>query len=195
MPTVRSYIIPKYDTDQILRYARTVKNDKNTICVVQDCIAELADKCKMQVCYEICDVTSHGEVFSISDINIDSKALQEHLTGCNKAVIFVATAGLYIDRMIQKYVDISPLKAYIFQAIGAERIEALCDIFEAEMKNIYMDITSRFSPGYGDLSLQIQRDIFDLIDIPKAIGVTLNESMLMSPSKSVSAIIGIRGEK
>ena len=53
----------------------------------------------------------------------------------------------------------------------------------------------RFSPGYGDLSLEMQRDIFRVLDCPRKIGLTLNESLLMSPSKSVTAIIGISGEE
>ena len=51
-----------------------------------------------------------------------------------------------------------------------------------------------FSPGYGDLPLDLQREIFAALDCPKRIGVSLNESLLMSPSKSVSAIIGLGGE-
>ena len=49
----------------------------------------------------------------------------------------------------------------------------------------------RFSPGYGDLPLSLQRDIFRVLDCPRKIGLTLNESLLMSPSKSVTAIVGL----
>ena len=53
----------------------------------------------------------------------------------------------------------------------------------------------RFSPGYGDLPLEMQRDIFRVLDCSRKIGLTLNESLLMSPSKSVTAIVGIGGEE
>ena len=49
----------------------------------------------------------------------------------------------------------------------------------------------RFSAGYGDLPLEYQRRIFDLLDPPTHIGLTLNDSYLMSPSKSVTALIGV----
>ena len=52
-------------------------------------------------------------------------------------------------------------------------------------------IRPRFSPGYGDLPIEIQKDIFRALDCPRRIGLTLNENLLMSPTKSVSAIIGI----
>ena len=77
------------------------------------------------------------------------------------------------------------------QAIGAERIEALCDCFEADVRGEYGSIRSRFSPGYGDLSLDFQNDLFRVLDCQRTIGLVLNESMLMSPSKSVTAIIGV----
>ena len=48
---------------------------------------------------------------------------------------------------------------------------------------------------YGDLPLEMQKDIFNVLDCSKRIGLTLNESLLMSPSKSVTAIIGISKDK
>ena len=96
-----------------------------------------------------------------------------------------------VDRLIAKYNRISPSKALIFQAIGAERAESLCDLFCDEMKEKY-STNPRYSPGYGDLPLDIQRDIFAVLDCPRKIGLTLNDSLLMSPSKSVTAIIGVK---
>jgi cobalamin-dependent methionine synthase I len=78
------------------------------------------------------------------------------------------------------------------QAIGAERIEALCDVVCAELKEIYGSVGDRFSPGYGDFSLTAQRDIFTMLGCEKRIGLTLNDSLLMSPTKSVTAIIGLK---
>lgn len=79
------------------------------------------------------------------------------------------------------------------QAIGAERIEALCDTFCKDMENDFV-LKPRFSPGYGNLPLQIQKDIISVLDCPKQIGLTLNSSMLMSPTKSVTAITGIKNK-
>ena len=89
-----------------------------------------------------------------------------------------------------KYSKISPVKALIFQAIGAERIEKLCDVF---CKDIAKERKTkpRFSPGFGDLPLTIQKDIFAALDCGKNIGLSLTDSMLMSPTKSVTAIVGI----
>ena len=78
----------------------------------------------------------------------------------------------------------------MFQAIGAERIENLCDLFNNEIKeNNYTK--PRFSAGYGDFGLEFQKEIFNALNLPVKIGINLNNSLIMSPSKSVTAIIGI----
>ena len=56
-------------------------------------------------------------------------------------------------------------------------------------------IRPRFSPGYGDLSINLQRDIFSALEPTKMIGVSLDPDMFMTPSKSVTAIVGIKNVK
>jgi cobalamin-dependent methionine synthase I len=113
------------------------------------------------------------------------------LSGCSEVVIFAATVGLDFDRLVGRYKRVSPSKALLIQALGAERVEALCDKFCAGFEGR----TSRFSPGYGDLELQSQKEIFDLLRVEEKIGISLNESLLMTPTKSVTAIFGIKDEK
>ena len=105
--------------------------------------------------------------------------------------MFCATIGLDIDRLIAKYGVVSPAKALVFQAIGAERIESLCELFCEEMGAEYGNLKPRFSPGYGDLDLAFQSAIFGALECPKKIGVTLTDTLLMTPSKSVTAVMGI----
>ena len=130
----------------------------------------------------------------------DKTTVQQSTSGkkwllCEKAVIFAATIGVEIDRLIAKYSRLSPAKAFCYQAIGAERVEELCDGF-CESVNEKLGaggemLKPRFSPGYGDLPLETQKMIFSLLDCPKRIGVSLGDSLLMSPSKSVTAFAGI----
>ncbi|MBQ5601557.1 MAG: Vitamin B12 dependent methionine synthase activation subunit, partial [Clostridia bacterium] len=71
-------------------------------------------------------------------------------------------------------------------------IEALCDAFCADIKKEYnTGLEPRFSPGYGDLPLSAQKNIFAVLDPERRIGLTLNSSLLMSPSKSVTAFVGL----
>ena len=63
---------------------------------------------------------------------------------------------------------------------------------EYEKDDLYL--RPRFSPGYGDLKLEHQKDWFRLLDISRQIGIELTDSLLMVPTKSVTAIIGIGGD-
>ena len=180
MVYTKSYSAPPIDRREIMRYAGVRGDAPEIEALLQECLAEAEDKLTYKVCYGTFPVSFFD--------SIKSEGLKKHLEGCREAVIFAATVGIGIDRLIARYSSLSPTKALLFQAIGAERIEALCDEFNAEFGG------GRFSPGYGDLPLGFQKEIFKILDCPKRIGLTLNESMLMSPSKSVTAIIGVKNE-
>ena len=79
----------------------------------------------------------------------------------------------------------------MFQAIGAERVESLCDLLNGEIAGNSALLKSRFSPGYGDFPIRFQKEIFSVLQCSKNVGVHLNESLFMSPSKSVTAVIGV----
>ena len=125
-----------------------------------------------------------------------SRSLAKCLSGSTEAVMMAATVGLELDRRIARSERFSPSKALLLQALGAERVEALCDAFCSDFNALVCPggntITRLFSPGYGDLPLETQIDFFRLLDCSRQIGVSLNSSLLMSPSKSVTAIFGIR---
>ena len=125
----------------------------------------------------------------------DSQGLCRNLQGCDKVILFAATVGLAPDRLIARYGRLSPTKALCMQAIGADRIESLCDAFCDELAADYAaegyQLRPRFSPGYGDFPLDAQKAFFQALDCHRKIGLSLNDSLLMSPSKSVTALIGL----
>ena len=177
-------LLPAFDTCEILRYAGyRGEVDGATKALLNDCLHECEGVFSYRVCY--------------TALKTDAPLLQggelvkRRLSGCDRAIVFAATVGLGIDRLIAKYASISAAKALIFQAIGAERIEALCDLFCEELRGEYGYTTIRFSPGYGDFPLEKQREIFELLACPKHIGVSLTESLLMTPTKSVTAVVGL----
>ena len=80
----------------------------------------------------------------------------------------------------------------MLQAIGAERLESFCDIFCRDISCEYNEkLRPRVSPGYGDIPLSMQKEIFSALDCSRKIGLSLNASLLMTPTKSVTAIVGI----
>ena len=183
------YDAPPISHRDILRYAGAGDSDIGEL--LNDCIAEAQGALEYKVCYMELPVKICGELCQIGELSFLSCDLAKNLSGCIRAVIFAATVGTGIDRLIMKYGRISPSRALIFQAIGAERIEALCDRFCLDVAE-GRATKPRFSPGYGDLSIEHQRDIFALLDCPRKIGLSLVDSKLMTPTKSVTAIMGIK---
>lgn len=191
---VRSYPAPEYNKKEILRYAGVRGDAPELDGVLSDCMREAKDRLIYKVCYAEFPITRRGGVLELGFSSVSSKSLQKNLEGCDKIILFAATVGIEIDRLIARYSVTIPSKALIFQAIGAERIEALCDMFCDEMSR-ERTLCPRFSAGYGDLPIETQRDVFRALDCPRKIGLTLNESLLMSPTKSVTAIVGIKEDK
>ncbi len=164
--------------------------------LLEQCLNECKDCFSYNVCYLELPVKSDGELIQFGGVRTNSRSLEAVLDGCERAVVFAATVGIEIDRLIKKYSLTSSSKAIMLQAIGAERIESLCDCFCNDLKNEYgargFSLKPRFSAGYGDFPLECQREIFSMLDGGRRIGLCLNSSLLMSPTKSVTAIIGIR---
>lgn len=183
------YDAPPISHRDILRYAGAGGSDIGEL--LNDCIAEAQGALEYKVCYMELPVKICGDLCQIGELSLRSRDLAKNLSGCIRAVIFAATVGTGIDRLIMKYGRISPSRALIFQAIGAERIEALCDRFCLDVAD-GRATKPRFSPGYGDLSIEHQSDIFALLDCPRKIGLSLVDSNLMTPTKSVTAIMGMK---
>ena len=186
-----TFTAPPTNIKEIIRYMGDKGITTETELLINECLNECVNSIKYLVCYTIVDVNTYSDHTDLYFFETKSTSLIRNLSKCDKAVIFAATIGIGIDRLIAKYSRLSPSKALCFQAIGAERIEALCDVFCNNIALQYGRIHPRFSPGYGDFNIDFQNDIFRYLDCSRRIGLTLNSSLIMSPSKSVTAIVGI----
>ena len=192
---VKSYKPKEPCRREILRYAGA-PCDLGISEMLDACLSELEGRLSFKACYGEFPVALCDGYLDFGFMKVSSNALKKRLEGCKSAVIFAATVGIEIDRLVKRYTPLSEAKALIINAIGIERVEALCDAFcediEEKMQKLGLTTTARFSPGYADLSIEHQREIFRALDCYKKIGVSLNESLLMSPTKSVTAIIGVK---
>ena len=193
---VKTYKEPLVNRKEILRYAGVAEETHEVNELLDKCLLEVRDKLTYKVCFCEMPVKRDGETLDLGFLKTTSKKLLKNLENCDRIILFAATVGIEIDRLISKYSKISPSKALMIDAIGAERIESLCDAFNSDVSKESEQCTKpRFSPGYGDFSIEHQKDIFRVLDCQKKIGLFLNDSLMMSPSKSVTAIIGIANEK
>lgn len=124
-----------------------------------------------------------------------SASLAKHIDGCHALYLVCGTIGALFDALQRRTAAKSAADAFILQAIGAAGVEAWMDRVEDELRAGLAPgecLGERYSPGYGDYPLEAQRDILSMLDAPRTVGVALTDSLLMVPSKSVSAVIGVR---
>ena len=125
-----------------------------------------------------------------------SKNLGRALSGCREVLLMAATVGPAVDLRIRRASALHPSMALALQAAGTAAVEEWCDVLCArlgrELADEGLQLRPRFSPGYGDFALENQRELFRLLDCPRKIGLTLTESLLMAPSKSVTAVVGLQ---
>jgi hypothetical protein len=141
-------------------------------------------------------VTIHADT---EDLVLESESLARNLEGCIGAVLLAATIGPSCDMLVRRASVTSAAEASVYQATGAAAIESFLDSENDRLKKEYeakgFFLRPRFSPGYGDLKLEHQTDWFRLLDITKQIGIELTDSLLMVPTKSVTAVIGVGRDK
>ena len=119
-----------------------------------------------------------------------SSSLSKILNGCNEAIFFAVSAGIESDRLIARASIQSSNKSFILDSIGSAMIESFADyINELIVKN--QNATKRFSPGYADFPLEFQRTLLKRLNAEATVGISLSNELLMTPMKSITAVIGI----
>ncbi len=119
------------------------------------------------------------------------KDIRALLQDSRQVVVFGATLGFGVERLMARLQLSDMGQAMVLDACASSAIENVCDNFCADLAERHGYTTDRFSPGYGDLPLGVQGAFFDLLDLSRTIGVTLTDSGLMIPQKSVTAVVGI----
>ena len=137
-----------------------------------------------------------GEFDFVGAFRLRSESLAANLRDCRRAFLFVATLGPGPDRLVRRLEATGRVAdAAWAQAAAGELEDAWCDDVVALLSRdpavAGCALRPRFSPGYGDVPLTVQRPFLAAVDASRRIGVTLTESLLMVPTKTVSAFVGV----
>ena len=194
-----AYPAPPVDKKEVLRYAGAKDADVALDLLLDECISIARDGFTYRASYAVYPVTRTDEGLSLGFMTTRSRDLAKNLDGCHAVIVFGATVGRTLDRLVFRESVLSPAKALLLDALGTERVEALADVFCRDLAKKYEEegsvLRPRFSPGYGDLPLSVQKEIFSVLGLPKGLNMTLNDSLLMSPKKSVTAFVGIAAKE
>ena len=123
--------------------------------------------------------------------DIESYDLAKALKGCNEAYILGVTIGIGADRLISRLAVTSPAESFITDALASAAAESLCDYADNILRK-EGEKPFRFAPGYGDMPLSYQPAVLEALNADYTLGIRLNGSLLMTPMKSITAILGIK---
>ena len=114
------------------------------------------------------------------------------LSGCTDCILLAATLGAQVDALIRRAQVRDMEQALWLDAAASAAIEEVCDTAQRQIaEQLGQSLTHRFSCGYGDLPLSIQPQLCTLLDSAKSIGLSVSHSSMLTPVKSVTAILGI----
>ena len=180
----------KLNKKEALRYLGVCKGNEEIEKLIDKIAPDVYKTVNFKAVYICVDINVNDEWVDMGFARVKSKPLAKNLRGCKRAFVFAATLGIENDRAIDREFKVDKARASVFNCISTALIESFCD-YVNEYLGKDKRLRPRFSPGYGDFSITHQRDVIDILDANRKIGITLNDSYMMKPSKSVTAVIGI----
>ena len=184
------------DLDEVLRYmgCPAEKADPETRALVETCAREMEAAACPRWTGRVLDITlEENGVRLEGGLLLPGQDLRKHLEGCERAAVFCATLSAQADALIRRWESRDMLRALALDCCATAGVEQVCDQVEQEIESQFpgCSFPFRFSPGYGDLPLELQGEILHLLDAPRKIGLCASASHILTPRKSVTAILGI----
>ena len=167
------------------------KPDEQTEKMLSKCAKELKANMEGKFIYKVFPIAD-GMVEG-TNFELKGNSIKKHLENCEKAVFMCATLSGGVDSLIRKKQIVSMAEAMVTDSLASAVIEQVCDKAEEIILKDFKEYehTWRFGLGYGDFPLELQGQFLDILDAPKRIGVCVNSSMMLTPTKSVTCVIGL----
>lgn len=166
----------------------------------EDCLRQLREGCSPAWRWLACPASvGGGDVCRLGDWTVQSKRLAAGLAGCDRTFLFAATLGAAADRMLLRQETEDMGRAVLLQAAASAFLEHYSDSCMAYLRGKAEEdgyyLRPRVSPGDGDFALEQQRPLLDRLDAARRIGVTLTDALMLLPTKTVTAVIGLTRTK
>lgn len=192
--------ISRLDPGEALRYmgCPPEKAGEELWGLVEECAGQVLSAAVPRWAWRVLEVTpEEGGVRLEGGLLLPGADLKGHLSSCRRAAVFCATLGAGVDTLIRRAEQLDMSRALALDCCASAAVEELCDRVELELQGKFPGcfFPYRFSPGYGDLPLEVQGELLELLDAPRRVGLCANQSALLTPRKSVTAILGISEEK
>lgn len=197
----RKIVLSSLNRKEALRYMGqgTGSISRSLEALMDTCEERVLQAAEVRYLYRVVDICEAAQGVKIAETNFLLKGLdiKNHLKGCDKAVIFCATLSVGIDRLIHVTQKQDIAGALAVDALASTAIEQACDKIEFFIKDSLPQyhFTWRYGVGYGDFPIEQQADILAFLDAPRKIGLNVTASHMLTPGKSVTAVMGLSREK
>ena len=157
--------------------------------------SELTAALEPRYVYRVFDLArENGDILLAgTGVRLTGATASTMLAQCRRAALLACTLGPGFDAMLRREQARDMGRAVMLDACGSAWVESGCNAAEEELRARLpgLFLTDRFSPGYGDLPLDIQPAVCAALDAGRRVGIHVSDSSLMNPMKSVTAVIGI----
>lgn len=203
-PTLKSYQIDALDRKEVLRYLGyrgqevTPELDARLDAAIASCLAIGRARASIAV-YDVAgreELPDGTPQVTLADtaLTLVGTSMQRHMRGARKVGVLAVTIGMGVERELERLSLTDRLGQVLFDAAATTMVERAADAAEATLvgmaarEGLYTNF--RFSPGYGDMPMQTQHVLLDALDA-RRLGITLSPTLLMTPTKSVTAVVGM----
>jgi hypothetical protein len=166
--------------------------------LIDECIDEIMKYVSLKYIFKVFDIVKSIQGVEVlnSNLILEGRDIEEHLKYSKQCAVMAVTLGNLVDAKIRYYEKFNLTKALILDACATVIIESACDEIQEEIRKEALKtnkgITYRYSPGYGDFPIDIQKKILDILEAQKKIGLSVTEDSILIPRKSVTAVIGFQ---
>ena len=140
--------------------------------------------------------TELSEELDLAGISFQTgKIINRMLKFSESYALFIVTIGPEPEQLARNLLEKGEyLEGYITDLLASAMVDSLADLVHDEIRKVAqvkgMMVTNRYSPGYCSWDVSEQQKLFSLF--PKdSCTISLSESSLMNPVKSISGIIGL----
>lgn len=148
--------------------------------------------------FELKEWTKNKIVLADLPFPLEGESIAKHLRFASRVYLMAVTLGVESERMLLGMQAVSMTDSIILDSCLSAYVEDAADQCEAEIRELIAEseeLTFRFSPGYGDLPLAVHQELIRNLKWDRILGITTTNSMMMVPSKSVIAVIGVEEMK
>ena len=163
--------------------------------MVEDCIREVLETARPKAVFSpLLPIEGESGAYSAAGLPLMGQDMAKHLEHCQQVLLLAVTLGAPLDMRIRRTEAVDMARAVVLDSAANVAVEEAAwqaeDEMRMELSASGLYLTGRYSPGYGDYPISVQKELLRLTDAGRKIGLSVTPSHIMTPRKSITAVLG-----